>query len=381
MRCADPVPKLCSPRLIAAILLLPVLAGCSSNPGEPEPLSKEALAAVSDDPGAPTEDLARALDDAFTKDGVGETRAVVVMHGGKIAAERYAPGYGPDTRFVSWSMAKTVTATMIGMLIADGRLYLDQSPPVPRWQRPGDPRGEITLRQLLQMRSGLRHCESCDPPYESGEVRMLFLDGRDDMADYAESQPLESEPGAKFEYSSNTTVILADIAARVLTRSTDPELRRRAVADYLHSRLFKPLGMDSMVPEFDRSGTLIGGSLIHGTARDWARFGDFLRNKGSYRGTQVVPRRWVEFMTAPSPRRGNYGAQTWLNQGAPEGDDPLFGERGPKSAFAMIGHMGQFVIVAPDRKLVIARLGHSNSEEIPREVQELADIVELYPGR
>ena len=369
------------PRLIAALAALPALSGCSSGPEAPEPLSKDALAAVAKNPGAPTKELARAVDEAFTADGVGETRAVVVMHGGYIAAERYAPGYGPDTRFVSWSMAKTVTATMIGMLVADGRLHLDDSPPIPRWRRPGDPRGEITLRHLLQMRSGLRHTESGDVPYESGEVRMLFLDGRDDMADFAESQPLEAEPGAKFEYSSNTTVILADIAARALTGSDDPETRRRAVLDYLESRLFRPLGMTSMVPEFDRSGTLIGGSLIHGTARDWARFGDFLRNKGSYRGVQVVPRRWIEFMTTPSPRRGNYGAQTWLNQGAPKDDDPLFGDRGPKSLFAMIGHMGQFTLVAPDRKLVVVRLGHSDSEQIPRAVEELADIVELYPGK
>lgn len=369
------------PALIAAAALLPVLlAGCSSQPPAPPPLTAEALAAVKADPGAPEDQLAREIDDLFAKDGLGETRALIVMHEGRVVAERYAPGYEPETRFVSWSMAKTVTAAMIGLLVADGRLTLDESPPIPRWRRAGDPRGEITLRQLLQMRSGLRHTESGDPPYDSSEVRMLFLDGRDDMATFAESQPLEAEPGAKFEYSSNTTVILADIAARVLTRSTNPDARRRAVADYLQTRLFGPLGMTSMVPEFDRSGTLIGGSLIHGTARDWARFGEFLRNKGSYRGTQVLPRRWVEFMTAPSPRQANYGAQTWLNRPVEEGDDPLFAARGPKSLFAMIGHMGQYVLVAPDRKLTVVRLGHSDAEERPPMLQELADVVALYPG-
>ncbi|MGX7927469.1 serine hydrolase domain-containing protein [Tsuneonella sp. HG094] len=374
-----------SPPLIAALAALPalllVLAGCSSQAPAPPPLTKEALAAVKANPGAPNEQLAREIDDLFAKDGLGETRAIVVMHGGTIAAERYAPGYGPDTRFVSWSMAKTVTAAMIGLLVADGRLTLDRAPPLPRWRRSGDPRGEITLRQLLQMRSGLRHTESGDVPYESSEVRMLFLDGRDDMATFAESQPLEAEPGAKFEYSSNTTVILADIAARVLTRSDDPELRRRAVADYLQTRLFGPLGMTSMVPEFDQAGTLVGGSLMHGTARDWARFGEFLRNKGSYRGTQILPRRWVEFMTAPSPRQANYGAQTWLNRPVKGDDDPLFANRGPKSLFAMIGHMGQYVLVAPDRKLTVVRLGHSDDAERPPMLQELADVVELYPGR
>jgi CubicO group peptidase (beta-lactamase class C family) len=369
------------PILIALLLALPALAACSRHPAPPPPLSRAALAAVKSDPGAPPEQLARQLDDLFTAGDVGETRAVIVLHGGTVAAERYAPGYGPHTRFVSWSMAKTITAVMIGMLVADGRLHLDESPPVPRWQRPGDPRGEITLRQLLQMRSGLRHTEAGPVPYESSEVRMLFLDGRDDMANFAESQPLEAEPGAKFEYSSNTTVILADIAARVLSGSTDPDVRRKAVADFLRSRLFGPLGMTSIVPEFDRHGTLIGGSLMHATARDYARFGDFLRNKGSYRGTQLVPRRWVEFMTTPSPRRGNYGAQTWLNRGAPKDDDPLFGGRGSKGLFAMIGHMGQYVLVSPDRKLVIVRLGHSDEAGRGALMPQLADVVELYPAR
>ena len=118
--------------LLSSCLALPALGACSSQSESP-PLTKEALAAVAKSPGAPTKELAREVDDLFTKQGLGETRALVVMHGGYIAAERYAPGYGPKTRFVSWSMAKTVTAVMIGMLIADGRLRLDESPPIPRW--------------------------------------------------------------------------------------------------------------------------------------------------------------------------------------------------------------------------------------------------------
>ncbi len=367
--------------LIAALALLPTLASCDSEPAAPPPLTDAALAAVSDDAGAPTRRLARELDDLFARDGLGETRAVVVMHGGVVVAERYAPGYDADTRFVSWSMAKTVTAVMIGMLVADGRLHLDESPPVPRWQRPGDPRGEITLRQLLQMRSGLDHTEAGDPPYESSEVRMLFMDGRNDMADWAEAQPLEAEPGAQFEYSSNTTVILADIAARVLTDSEDPDIRRRAVDDYLESRLFTPLAMNSMVPEYDASGTLIGGSLIHGTARDWARFGEFLRNKGSYRGSQLIPRRWIEFMTTPSPRSPHYGGQTWLNRPTGEREHPLFPDRVPQTAFAAIGHMGQYIVVSPEQKLTVVRLGHSDAPQRTAMLQEVADIFELYPSR
>ena len=367
---------------IASLALLPALASCGDAAAEPPPLSQAALEAVTDDAGAPREALARQVDELFADDeALGETRALVVMHAGEVAAERYAPGYDADTRLVSWSMAKTVTAVMIGMLVADGRLRLDDSPPIERWQRAGDPRGEITLRQLLQMRSGLRHTEAGDPPYESAEVRMLFLDGRDDMADYATAQPLEAEPGAKFEYSSNTTVILADIAARALTDSADPDRRREAVSDYLQTRLFGPLGMDSMVAEFDASGTLVGGSLMHGTARDWARFGEFLRHGGSVRGAQLIPRAWIDFMTTPSPRSPFYGAQTWLNRESGIDRDEAQPDIGPDSMFAAIGHMGQYILVSPRQKLTVVRLGHSDGEQRPKMLRELLDIVELYPER
>lgn len=372
---------------ILTCAMLPALAACGdASDLAPDPVSEEALAAITADAGAPRKDLAREVDDLFTASDLGETRAVIVMADGKIAAERYAEGYGPDTRLVSWSMAKTITAVMIGMLVADGRLRLDESAPVPLWQRPGDPRGEITLRQLLQMRSGLRHTEAGDPPYESSEVRMLFLDGRDDMARWAEEQPLEAEPGAKFEYSSATSVILADIAARVLTDSDNPDTRRKVVADYLHARLFEPLGMDSMVPEFDAAGTLIGGSLIHGTARDWAKLGEFLRRKGRGRdGEQLLPTGWVEKMVSPSPRSPHYGLQTWLNRefrakDSPE-SHPLFPDRAPASTFSLIGHMGQYVIVSPSQRVTVVRLGHSTSEERKALMPQLADVLELYPQR
>ncbi len=374
--------------LIATLLALPSLAIALSACGDaaplPPPLSEKALAAVTENAGAPTRELAREVDDLFTMPDLGDTRALIVMQNGEIAAERYADGYGEDTRFVSWSMAKTITAIMIGMMVADGKLSMDESAPVPQWQRPGDARGEITLRQLLQMRSGLRHTEAGDPVYESSEVRMLFLDGRDDMAKWAEEQPLEAEPGAKFEYSSNTTVILADIAADVLTSSRDPDIRRQAVTDYLNARLFEPLDMASMVPEFDAAGTLIGGSLIHGTARDWAKLGEMLRRKGrAPTGEQLVPRRWVDQMVSPSPRSPQYGFQTWLNRPLddPEQPHPLFPDKAPQSTFALIGHMGQYVIVSPQQRLTIVRLGHSAGEPRVRMVSQLGDLFTIYPLR
>ena len=371
----------------AAMVLLPTLgllmASCSEpTPSSPATLSEAALAAISPDSGAPRDQLARQIDDLFSMQGLGETRAVLLIVDGKVAAERYGPDYDSETRFVSWSMAKTVTAVLVGMLAADGLLNIDQPAPVPSWQRSGDARADITLKHLLQMRSGLRHTEAGNPPYESSEVRMLFLDGRDDMAKWAKEQPLEAEPGARFEYSSNTTVILADIAARALTASTDPYDRRKAVADYLEERLFAPLGMTSIVPEFDASGTLIGGSLMHANARDWGRFGEFLRTRGQAPGgEQLVPRRWIDAMVTPSPAASLYGYQIWLNRPAAdlERSHPLFPDRAPASLYSLIGHMGQYVLISPEQGVTMVRLGHSDSEERPKMLQEAADVLALYP--
>lgn len=376
------MPRFPSPSYLAAMLPALLLAACgdSTPPAEP-PLPPGALEAVAEQPGVNRERLARAVDALFTRDDIGETRAVVVMHAGETAAERYAEGYGPETPFLGWSMSKTVTAVMMGMLVADGRLDLDQSPPIPAWQRAGDPRGEITLRQLLQMRSGLRHEEKAEPVYTSYEVRMMFLDGRDDMAGWAEAQPLDSEPGRVFNYSTPTGMILADIAARILTPNGSAAERQRAVAEYLNARLAVPLGMSSLVAEYDRAGTMMGGSMIWASAPDWARFGEFLRHKGSVRGAQIVPRGWVEFMIRPNPRAPDYGAMVWLNQPSGGERQVLFPNRGPDNLFAAVGHLGQYILVAPDQKLTVVRLGKTDQEERPALVDALADVVSLYVER
>lgn len=368
--------------LILALAALPALSACGASDADaPPPLSEAALAAIVPQPGVPREQLARAVDDLFGDEATGETRALVVYSGGRIVAERYGAGFGADTRFIGWSMSKSIAAVMTGMLVADGRLRLDESVPIPIWQRSGDPRGEITLRQLLQMRSGLRHTEGGSPPYTADNVRMLFLDGRDNMAAYAEAQPLEAEPGAKWEYSSASTVILADLAARMLTDGHDPGLRRQAVATYLRARLFEPVGLRSMVPEFDAAGTLSASGMIHATARDWGRFGEFLRHGGAVKGAQIVPRGWIAFMTRPSPRNPGYGAQIWLNRPQPEGEQVLLPGRAPQSLFGCVGHLGQYVLVSPTQGLTVVRLGKSDNTQRKVALDHLARIIGLFPAR
>lgn len=337
-------------------------------------------AMIADVPGVSSATLNTEIDRLFNEDDFAETRALVIMRGGEVVAERYAPGYDRNTRFISWSMAKTVTAVLVGLMVTDGRLALDAPAPVPDWQRPGDPRGAITLRHLLHMSSGLQHTEAGLPEYDSDEVRMLFRDGRDNMVRYAASQPLEAEPGSKFEYSTNTSVILSDIITRQLTESTDPDVRRRAMLSYMRGRLFEPLGITSMVPEFDAAGTMIGGSIIQGNARDWAKFGEFLRNKGSIAGNQFLTRGWVDFMLTSSPNNPAYGGHVWLSKPTAAGSRKmLYPDLLPPDVFAAQGHLGQFVIVSPSQRLTLVRLGKTQDKELAPVKEQLGKIAVLFP--
>ncbi|WP_239805264.1 serine hydrolase domain-containing protein [Croceicoccus hydrothermalis] len=362
-----------------ALLCVPALAACSPQETGPQPPSTESRAAIAPGAAVPREKLAYAIDDVFAE-RAGETRALLILHDGKVVAERYADGYDADTAMIGWSMSKTVTGVLIGMLIADGALSLDQPAPIPAWQRPGDPRGDITIRHLLQMRSGLRHAETASPAQDADTVRMLAVDGRDDMAAYAETQPLDHTPGAQFNYATPTSVILADIAARALTRSPDPDRRRDAMHRYLQMRLFDPVGMDATIAEYDRAGTMIGGSMIHAPARDWAKFGEMLRLGGMANGAQIVPRGWVRFMTTSSPGDPAYGGHVWLNHPRPEGRNAvLFPADAPDTLFAALGHRGQFTIVSPEQKLTIVRLGNSDRAQMDALNTALREIVTLFP--
>jgi CubicO group peptidase (beta-lactamase class C family) len=346
--------------------------------GTASPAQDAGFYKVTPDSAASETALRSAVDAIFDAEDMGSTRALLVLHDGRIVAERYAPGFGPDNRLVSWSMAKTVTAVLIGLLVSDGRLALDAPAPVPAWSQPGDPRGAITLRQLLTMSSGLDHVESGQPLAAADTNRMLFVDGAQDWAGYAEAKPLADPPGSAFRYSTATTMILADIATRMLTDSEDPDRRRAAMTTFIDGRLKAPAGLASLTPEFDARGTLGGGSFMHMTARDYARFGEFLRNRGRAQGRQVLSERWVSFMTTPSRTNPAYGGQLWLNREGPASE--LFAGEGPTSVFGCVGHNGQYILVSPSQRLTVVRLGISTGEERVPLRHALARLMAQFPA-
>ena len=364
------------------------LAGCGwgDDPASAPQKSAAELAYISDSSPIAKARLDAAIAPLFEDPDMAETRALLVMHQGKVIAERYGEGYDEDTRFISWSMAKSFTGALIGFLVADGRLVLDDPAPVPAWQRTGDPRGEITLRHLLHMSSGLDHTEVAEEDgktvFEADTNRMLFLDGAQDVAAYAEARPMEAMPGEKFEYSTATSIILSDIITRTLTSSTDPQVRRDVTLRFIRGRLLEPLDMDATYPEFDANGTFLGGSIIQATARDYAKFGEFLRHRGARKGAQHLPVSWVRFMTTSSENDPAYGGHLWLNKRRPEGrNQVLFPDNGPETIFAALGHLGQQIVVSPEQQLTVVRLGKTQDDVLAPMSAQIGRIMALFPIR
>lgn len=294
--------------------------------------------------------LASVVEAAFGERGPRRrrTRAVLILKDGAIAAEKYAPGFGPDTPLNGWSMTKSVTGALIGTLVKEGKLRLADKALLPEWTSPGDPRAQIALEDLLRMRSGLRFAEVYSNPL-SDVTRMLYDDDHGDAAGFAAGLPLEAPPGTKWGYASGTTNILSLIARRTLGDEAYASWPRRA--------LFDPLGMDSAVFETDESGTFVGSSYLFATARDWARFGALFADGGR----TLLPADWVRFSATPTPQapEGKYGAHWWLKLSPELGGKSPSASAIPADAFHALGHEGQCVTVIPSRGLVVVRLGMS----------------------
>jgi CubicO group peptidase (beta-lactamase class C family) len=293
--------------------------------------------------------LQQALDTAFVHRATASlqlTKAIVVIHARAIIAERYAPGYSIDTPALGWSMTKSVINALVGILIRQGRLAVDQPAPVPAWSDAHDARRAITIDQLMRMTSGLAIHEN-DSGFDPA-TRMLFLEA--DMAAFAERSVLEDKPRSQWSCTGGNTLILS----RIIQDATGGTPN-----DFLHfarHELFEPLDMKSVVVEFDAAGTPIGSTYMFASARDWARFGLLYLNDGVVGERRILPENWVRYWTTPSIRRG-YGAGWWTNRepsGAPS-DQPRLGL--PSDAFWAAGALGQRLVVAPSERLVIVRLG------------------------
>jgi CubicO group peptidase (beta-lactamase class C family) len=297
------------------------------------------------------------------------TRAVVVLHGGTVIAERYAAGIGPDTPLAGWSMSKSVLNALAGVLVRQGRLALHAPVPIPEWRRAGDPRSAITVDHLLRMSSGLRFEEDQDDR-RSDVMRMLF--GVGDIAPFVTGRDTAFAPGSHWAYSNAGSNVIAVAVRHVLRdRPTYLAFPRRA--------LFEPLGMSSAVLETDAAGTFIGSSYMYATARDWARFGMLYLRDGVWNGTRILPEGWVAYTRTPAPADGTkrYGALFWLEV-PPEyaGADP----RLPVPAFHAVGHEAQFLTIVPSRDLVIVRLGRTRHPHAWDHASFVRDVIAAIDG-
>jgi CubicO group peptidase (beta-lactamase class C family) len=316
----------------------------------PEPWPKgDAVDLAHLPPGVDAGALERAVADAFlddTPEHTIDTRAIVVVYGGRIVAERYAEGFGRKTRFLGWSMSKSVTAALIGTLVDAGKLDLYAPAPVREWKWSGDPRHQITLGDLLQMSSGLEFREPYDPGSDS--TAMLFQSS--DMGAYAAAKPLAHPVASVWSYSSGT----ANILSRIAFEKSGGTLK--SYEAYARAHLFDPAGMTSATFEPDESGNFIGSSFLYMTARDWARFGQLFLDHGTINGQQLLSKSFVDFVAQPAPadKRHGYGGHFWLN-GIVEGKREF--AHLPGDFFAAEGHNDEFVTIFPSRGAVIVRLG------------------------
>ncbi|MBS1608029.1 MAG: serine hydrolase [Bacteroidetes bacterium] len=279
------------------------------------------------------------------------TRAALVVYDGQIVAEKYASGFDKNTVMLGWSMSKSITSALVGILVKQGKLDINLPAPVPEWKN--SDKQKITVKNLLQQTTGIDFSEVYSGP--SAATNMLFKKG--DMAAYTAGLPLINEPGTKFHYSSGNSNILSRIIRQMVGE--------KGYASFPYTELFYKTGMYNTVLEPDASGTYVGSSYSYATARDFARFGLLYLNNGKFGGKQILPDGWVkETTTSPAENElKNYGYQFWLN-GWDKKDKAKREFPGvPTDMFYADGYGGQFIYIIPSRKLVVVRLGLHNIRE------------------
>lgn len=287
--------------------------------------------------------VSAAFDRASYGEGT-ETTAVLVMQGDDLIAEQYRNDFGPDIPQRTWSVAKSIAATVIGVAVHDGIIDVDEPAGLEAWSAPGDPRGAITIKDLMHMSSGLTS------PTEGNRTDDVYFGGGR-VIDHAIANRLVAEPGTRWRYANNDTMAMMRVLRECLRND-------RKYLSYPFKKVLRPLGMDHTFLETDWNGDFVMSSQVWTTARDLARLGQLYLNDGVWEGKRILPKGWAEFVSTPAPdqpkprREGEvrfgYGAQFWL-----------FGARHglPEGTYAALGNRGQYVMIVPARNVVIVRRG------------------------
>jgi CubicO group peptidase (beta-lactamase class C family) len=270
----------------------------------------------------------------------GNAFGFIVIHRGIPATEKYKQGFNEKTRFLSWSMAKSFTNALAGIMVKDGKLDIQQPADIAAWQN--DDRKRITINNLMQMQSGQRWNED----YGNRSDVTLMLYNNKDFAGFAYNQPLEFPPGSHWYYSSGSTNIVNYLMRKQFNGDS-------AYWDYAYTRLFNKIGTPDVVFEVDPTGTQVGSSYIYATARDYARFGLLYLQNGIFNGERLLPEGWIRYTTTPATHsKGSYGSFFWLNRGK-------YYPSAPEDMYSCNGHDGQRIFIIPSKDLIIVVLGYS----------------------
>lgn len=292
--------------------------------------------------------VAKAVDLAFA-DPEALTAAFLVVYKGRIVAERYMPGITKDTQLESWSMGKSLTATLFALLVKQGVYRLEDPVPVPEWRAPGDPRSAIRIVDLLHMSSGLRFIAGQDPDYtpDKGYPDHQFIyTGAVDVFKYSITRPLQFPPNTEGRYRNCDPLTIGWLIKQAVTKRGEEYLT------FPQRALFDRIGIRRQVLETDPYGNFLLTGYDYGTARNWARLGLLYLQDGVWQGHRLLPEGWATFVStrAPAWKRPVYGGLFWIN-----GDGAW---NLPKTAYFANGAGGQRTFVIPSHNLVVVRMGH-----------------------
>ena len=292
--------------------------------------------------------LTAAVDAAFS-DPAALTAAFLVVHKGRIVAERYLPGITKDTQLESWSMGKSITSTLFGLLVKDGTYNLEQPAPVPAWKSPDDPRSKIRNIDLLRMSGGLRFLAEQDPDYsrDKGYPDHFYIyTGAVDSFEYSYNRPLQFPPNTEGRYRNCDPLTIGYLIKQAVAKRGEEYLT------WPQRRLFDRIGIRRQVLETDPYGNFLLTGYDYGTARNWARIGLLYLQDGMWQGERILPEGWAKFVSTPAPawREPVYGGLFWINGTA--------SFNLPKDAYYAAGAGGQNTWIVPSLDLVIVRMGH-----------------------